>query len=154
MIDKIDIIPYFDEYSAIFKDLNIQWLESYFFVEPNDELVLGNPKKYILEKGGYIFFAKLDNEIVGTFALMNESECYELSKMAVNPKYQGKKIGQKLLEFCISFSKEKGWDKIMLYSSKKLEPAIHLYKKFGFLEVELEKDVHYQRADIKMMLNL
>jgi len=39
-----------------------------------------------------------------------------------------------------------------LYSHKKLVPAINLYKKVGFVEVPLERDVHYERANIKMML--
>ncbi len=93
-------------------------------------------------------------EIVGTVALINESECYELSKMAVSPKYQGLKIGQKLMDYCIEFSKKQGWKKIMLYSNRKLVPAINLYRKTGFEEVELEKDTYYERSDIKMILQL
>ena len=74
--------------------------------------------------------------------------------MAVLPKYHGLKIGQQLMNYCIDFSKKKGWVKIMLYSNRKLEPAINLYKKVGFKEVELESDVYYERADIKMTLKL
>jgi len=33
-------------------------------------------------------------------------------------------------------------------------PAINLYKKIGFKEVPLEQEVHYERSDIKMILNL
>ena len=42
----------------------------------------------------------------------------------------------------------------MLYSNRILEPAIALYKKVGFKEVSLEKDVYYERANIKMKLEL
>ena len=35
-----------------------------------------------------------------------------------------------------------------------LKPAINLYKKVGFKEVKLEPDVHYERANIKMVLKL
>ena len=42
----------------------------------------------------------------------------------------------------------------MLYSSTKLTPAINLYRKVGFKEVELEKDSHYERSNIKMILEL
>ena len=90
-------------------------------------------------EGNFNIFARLNNEIVGTVALINEKECYELSKMAVLPKYHGLKIGQQLMNYCIDFSKKKGWVKIMLYSNRKLEPAINLYKKVGFKEVELER---------------
>jgi ribosomal protein S18 acetylase RimI-like enzyme len=74
--------------------------------------------------------------------------------MAVSPKYQGFKIGLKLMDFCIEFAKNQQWENITLYSHKKLVPAINLYKKIGFKEVALEKDVHYERANIKMLLKL
>lgn len=150
----ISIIKYNSKYAKDFHDLNIDWLEKFFYVEPYDKQVLGNPQTYILDKGGYIFFAEFENQIVGTVALISDEECYELSKMAVSPKYQGLKIGQKLMDYCIEFSKEKEWGKIKLYSNTKLGPAINLYKKVGFKEVALEKDVHYVRSDIKMVLEL
>ena len=91
MNKSISIIGYNQKYAKDFRDLNIDWLKKFFYVEPYDKEVLGNPQTYILDKGGYIFFAKLENQIVGTVALINDEECYELSKMAVSPKYQGLK---------------------------------------------------------------
>ncbi len=152
--EHVSIIDYSDEYSKVFHDLNIEWLEAYFYVEPYDKKVLENPKSYIIDNDGYVFFARFNGEIAGTVALINEKECYELSKMAVSPKYQGLKIGQKLMDHCIEFSKQQGWEKIMLYSNKVLAPAINLYRKVGFEEVELEKDAYYERSNIKMVLQL
>lgn len=152
--EDVELIDYDSAYDQIFHDLNIEWLETYFYVEPHDTEVLQNPKSYIIDNDGYIFFAKFNNEVVGTVALINEKECYELSKMAVSPKYQGLKIGQKLMDKCISFSREQGWERIILYSNRILTPAINLYRKVGFQEVEVEKDVYYERADIKMELRL
>jgi ribosomal protein S18 acetylase RimI-like enzyme len=74
--------------------------------------------------------------------------------MAVSPKHRGHKIGQKLLQYCIDFSKEQGLEALMLYSARKLENAIYIYKKFGFIELELEKKSPYKRSDIKMELKL
>ncbi|MEQ6123896.1 bifunctional helix-turn-helix transcriptional regulator/GNAT family N-acetyltransferase [Pseudotenacibaculum sp. MALMAid0570] len=152
--DKVEIIDFDSSYSNEFCDLNIEWLEAYFYVEPYDKEVLENPKTYIIDNDGHIFFAKFNDEIVGTVALINNKECYELSKMAVSPKYRGLKIGQKLMDKCIQFSTEQGWEKIKLYSNRILTPAINLYRKVGFEEVELEKDVHYERSNIKMILKL
>ncbi len=151
---EVSIIPFEEKYAKQFYNLNVEWLEKYFYVEPYDQKVLSNPKTYIIDKGGFIFFATYNNEIVGTVALINQQLFYELSKMAVSPKYQGLKIGQKLIDFCIEFGKEKKWDSITLYSHRKLVPAINLYKKVGFVEVELESNSHYERSDIKMKLML
>ena len=154
METPVEIIDFHPEKSSIFGNLNIEWLEKYFYVEPYDHKILGDPQSYIIDKGGYIFFAEINSKIVGTVALINEKECYELSKMAVSPEYQGLKIGNKLIDYCIEFSKQQGWKKIMLYSNTILKPAINLYKKVGFKEVKLEPDVHYDRANIKMVLKL
>jgi len=151
---KLEIINFHPDYGPIFKELNIEWLEKYFYVEPYDEKILGNPESYIIKKGGYIFFAKINSKIVGTVALINQKECYELSKMAVSPKYQGLKIGHELINHCIAFSRQQGWSKIMLYSNTILKTAIYLYKKVGFKKVKLEDHVNYDRANIKMILRL
>ncbi len=150
----IKVVSFKEEYSQAFHDLNIEWLETYFNVEKHDSLVLNNAKKYIIDNGGYIFFALVDENVAGTVALMNEPEGYELSKMAVSPQYQGLKIGQQLMRFCIDFAKEKGWSELLLYSNTKLENAIYIYKKYGFKEVELEKNSPYLRSNIKMVLKL
>ena len=151
---EVSIIPFEEIYAKQFYNLNVEWLEKYFYVEPYDQKVLSSPKTYIIDKGGFIFFATYNNEIVGTVALINQQQFYELSKMAVSPKYHGLKIGQKLIDYCIQFGKEKKWDSITLYSNRKLVPAINLYKKVGFIEQEVEADCHYERSDIKMKLML
>ena len=150
----IDIVPFEAQYAADFYALNAAWLEKYFHVEPYDEKVLRNPKKYIIDEGGFIFFAKINSEIVGTVALINQKTFFELSKMAVTPAYQGKKIGWKLMEHCLQFARSQHWETITLYSNRSLTSAITLYKKIGFQEVALEKEVHYDRANIKMRLVL
>ena len=152
--EKLEIIAYQPEFAADFYNLNVEWLKRYFYVEPYDEKVLGNPKKYVLDPGGFIFFAKYNNKIVGVVSLINQKSFYELSKMAVSPKYQGLKIGQKLMDFCIDFARKKEWNSITLYSHRSLVPAINLYKKMGFVEIPVEKNSHYERSDIKMLLEL
>jgi ribosomal protein S18 acetylase RimI-like enzyme len=151
---KLEIVPFQQKYSKDFYALNVAWLEKFFFVEPYDEKVLSNPKEYIIDAGGFIFFVKNNDKIIGTIALINQGTYFELSKMAISPAYQGLKIGQQLIEYCINFAKEQQWKTITLYSNRKLVPAINLYKKVGFEEVPLEEDVHYERANIKMVLDL
>jgi hypothetical protein len=66
----IKITAYDKAYAKDFYDLNIEWLKTFFYVEPFDEEVLSKPNKYIIDKGGFIFFAKKNNTVVGTVALM------------------------------------------------------------------------------------
>ncbi|TYP98129.1 MarR family transcriptional regulator with acetyltransferase activity [Tenacibaculum adriaticum] len=154
--NNLEIVTYQDSYAKNFYDLNIEWLKTYFYVEPYDEEVLSNPDKYIINKDGHIFFAKLNNEIVGTVALMpmDKNNEFELTKMAVSPKHRGHKIGQQLMQNCIDFAREKNYDKLILYSNKILENAIYIYRKYGFIEIPMEKNSPYKRGDIKMKLKI
>ncbi|MCF4101261.1 GNAT family N-acetyltransferase [Gillisia sp. M10.2A] len=148
------IISYDPAYREDFKDLNLAWLKKYFYVEPHDEEVLGNPEKYILSSGGNIFFAKEADTILGTVALMYmEDGVFELTKMAVTPVAQGKKIGQQLMEHTIQYAKQQGYTSLVLFSNRKLENAIYIYSKFGFKEIPIEASP-YSRGDIKMELKL
>ena len=150
----VNIVFYKNDYAKYFYDLNVEWLKTYFYVEPYDEDVLSNPEKYIINKGGHIFFALLNKQVVATVALMpigNEG-LFELTKMAVSPNHRGHKIGQKLMQYCIDYAKSMGLPKLLLYSNTKLENAIYIYRKYGFIEVPVESDSPYKRSDIKMEL--
>jgi N-acetylglutamate synthase-like GNAT family acetyltransferase len=147
----IEIIPFTEEKKEYIKLLNYEWLEKYFKVEPHDVVQLTNPQKEIIDKGGLIFYAKYNNEIVGTYSLIkvNDAE-YELAKMAVTENCKGVGIGKIMMEHCINEAKKIHATILSLFSNTKLEAAIHLYKKYGFVEVDLPADVHYERANIKM----
>ncbi|WP_166627737.1 GNAT family N-acetyltransferase [Tenacibaculum caenipelagi] len=153
-LQSVEIINYKNEYASHFYDLNIEWLQTFFYVEPYDEEVLSNPDKYIINKGGRIFFAKINDEIVGTVALMpmGESNTYELTKMAVSPNHRGHKIGQHLMQHCINYAQENNFDKLILYSNTILENAIYIYRKYGFIEIPVEENCPYERCNIKMEL--
>ena len=152
--NKIEIIDYSDDLSEPIKTLNYEWLEKYFHVEEGDVISLSDPKRYIIDKGGYICYARLNGEIIGTASLLKKSETvFELGKMAVNVKVQGLGIGTILLEQCLNVAKQKQITTLILYSNTKLQSAIHLYRKYGFQEVELESGL-YERANIKMEKHL
>ena len=150
MNKNVEIINFTQDLKEPIKTLNYEWLEKYFRVEDGDVLALSNPQEQIIDKGGFIFYAKLKGDIVGTASLLKKSETVlELGKMAVSEKAQGSGIGTLLLEHCLSFATKKGIHKIILYSNTRLESAISLYRKYGFTETELESGL-YERADIKM----
>jgi N-acetylglutamate synthase-like GNAT family acetyltransferase len=147
----ITIVPYKEEYKEYIKSLNYEWLEKYFSVEPNDVIQLSNPQEEILDKGGFIYFALDDDKVVGTASLLKvNDEEYELAKMAVTEKYQHASIGKMLMGYCIEEAQKLHLKKLILYSNTKLEAAIHVYRKYGFVEVPLPKEIHYVRSDIMM----
>jgi len=148
------IIPYQPEYRKHFISLNRAWLEEYFYVEPHDIDAFEKLEEIILEPGGEIFFCMLDDEVAGTVAMQKVNDStFELAKLAVDTKHQGKKLSNLLMDACIEFAKAKKAAKIMLVSSTKLDTALALYRKYNFKEVPLDP-TDYDRADIQMELDL
>ena len=76
---------------------------------------------------------------------------YELAKLAVSPKVQGKGIGVLLCEAVVNKAKELGGKRIFIESNTRLKPAIHIYHKLGFKELP-EYHTTYERGDIQMEL--
>jgi N-acetylglutamate synthase-like GNAT family acetyltransferase len=131
------------------------WLEEMCLLEPYDEYVLKNPVEAIVEKGGEIFFGILKGEVVATVALMPTAYgALELNKMAVKKECQGRGMGHEILKFVLAKCRSNGVKEVELYSNLKLKNAIHLYHKFGFVEIPLSKDSPYDRADIRMKVHL
>ena len=147
----LEILDYRPAHQPWFEKLNRQWIEKYFSMEPLDYKILGNPEEYILKNGGSIFMASCDAALVGTVALkLIGPGIYELTKMAVDEKFQGRKIGRALAEAAIARAKERGGEKIILYSNTTLQPAMALYYKLGFKEIPV--DGPYKRTNVKMEL--
>ena len=156
LLNEVEIIPYQSDCGYKFKELNIEWLEKYFYVEDIDNEVLGKPEEYILKKGGDILFAKLNGSIVGTCALLKyNNDKYEMTKMAVTEKVQGKQVGKKLGLAIIDRAKELGAKKVVLESNKILTPALTLYERLGFKYAHKDFSTSaYARANVYMELEL
>ena len=150
----MEFVTFNDSLANEFRQMNLAWVQKYFEVEPADEVVLSDPRKNIIDKDGYIYFGKRGMDITCTFALLKITDSeFELSKMAVKEPFLGQNMGNQMLTFCLQQTKILGIKKLVLYSNRKLEPAIHLYKKFGFSESPLNDSI-YKRADIKMELDI
>lgn len=140
--NEVEILDYSPKYREYFKILNYEWLEKYFKIEEQDKKILTDPEKEIIQKSGFIFFARMGDEIIGTAALLRVDETtYELNKMAVTEKVQGKQAGRKLLDTAIIKAKEMGAKKILLKTDNRLRNAVNLYRKLGFKVTKGEKTV-------------
>lgn len=147
---KVRVIPYREEFREIFRAINYGWIERFFEVTELDKKAFDNPQKEIIDKGGHVFLAQFENKMVGSVALEKISgKQYALTRMGVDPDYQGKQIGQTLMAKAIEKSKELEATSVILYTNQVLINAINLYFKNGFKMVPLDY-VPYKRATIKM----
>ena len=147
---KIDIIEFEEKYARDFKRLNLDWLDKYHLTESHDLEILNDPNGMILDRGGYIFLAMIDEKVIGTAALINEGDSkYELAKMSVTPEFRGQGIGKRLIEKCFQQARQTGAKKISLFSNSKLQAALNLYARYGFKHVPV-KEAPFSTADVRM----
>ena len=153
---EITIVPFSDQYSDDFASINYEWLNQYFAIEEHDREILDYPRENIIDKCGQILIAlNSKKQAVGTVALINYGNgVYELSKMGVRPGYKGFKIGNKLMEAALAWTKQNKAKKVFLETNTSLEPAVNLYKKFGFKEIPLDPNSPYRRANFKMEIQM
>ena len=141
------------QYASQFYQLNRVWIEEYWVLEDSDKKDLLNPE-IIIHNGGQIFFAISKHEVIGTVAMIkNSDKIYELAKMTVKSNYRGKGIANLLMDKCIEFAFKKNASEIFLISNDSLTVARNLYEKYGFKEVVLDSQ-KYKRGNVKMILQI
>lgn len=145
----VKIVPYQPKFQKAFRALNEEWITTHFKMEQPDFDALDHPKKYILDKGGFIFVALWENQPVGVCALIKKEFGYELAKMAVSPHARGKNIGYLLGKAVLEKAREQKAKKVFLESNTVLKPAINLYKKLGFKKI-VGPPTPYERCNIQM----
>lgn len=106
-----------------------------------------------------VLIAKIGHEIVGTLQIFsNGTDAYEdlnipinapvVRLLGVHPKIRGRGIARKLLEASINYAKVQGANSLYLHTSEKMQDAIRLYERFGFVR-SLEYD--YDILDFTVM---
>src|SRR6185437_16752230 len=69
--DAVEIVDYTPAYQAAFRQLNEEWISTYFRMEESDYKALDHPREYILDQGGYIYIGLYKGEPVATCALIH-----------------------------------------------------------------------------------
>ena len=149
------ILDYSDALAGAFHDINVQWIESMYVVEPADLEVLKHPRERIIDADGAILFVHAEGAgVIGTCALRKTGEReFELTKMGVLEAARGLKAGEFLLNAAIRRAQAMGAKLLYLLSNRKSAAAIHLYEKLGFLhdrEILRTYGARYKRADVAM----
>ena len=86
---------------------------------------------------GRLYIVKVEDKAAGCIALRKiDDENCEMKRLYVRPEFRGHNIANKLVEMIIYDAKTIGYKTMLLDTLPFLEGAIHLYKKFGFYEIE------------------
>ncbi|MBY0572614.1 MAG: GNAT family N-acetyltransferase [Undibacterium sp.] len=132
--------------------LNEAWISHYFVLEEADKKLAVNPYQ-IVEQGGCILSLVDAGKVVGVCALFKEEDHrYQLARMAVDDQARGKGYGDKLMQAALAQAHTMGAHSLYLLSNTKLQPALALYRKYGFQTLSEGPHPVYARSDITMEL--
>ena len=135
------IIPIENKFSNEVVDLilNIQQKEFNVPITIEDQPDLLNIKNFYYTSGGHFWGAFVNDELVGTIALIkfNDSEA-AIRKMFVKKQYRGKEfsIAQKLLDTLLDYCSENEIDDLYLGTITVLEAALRFYERNHFVRIE------------------
>ena len=114
--------------------------QNYLDIQHYDEEVKHLEEKYGLPYGR-LYLAYCEGKLAGCIGLrkIDEKNC-EMKRLYVRPQFRGRHIGDKLIQKIIEDAKEIGYSYMLLDTLPFLKSAIHMYKKYGFYEIESYND--------------
>lgn len=149
---------YTPAYKKYFFNLNREWIEEHFgAVESEDLKALQHPEEEILNKGGMIFFALYNNQVVGTAAIQTEGgKNFRLDMFAVSKGLRSKGIGKALFEHALQYVRAKNAAMLISFTSPLLTDSLNFYIRNGFYAVPMSQAEQsmFKRPTIKMQLKL
>lgn len=146
----MEIVEFQKKYEKDFIELNTAWVERFFVMEQADRDVLEHVED-LLKTGAMVYFAVEDDHVLATCMAMPLGEdVWEICKLAATGQYTGKGAGSAVFKASMEYAIAHGAKKLMLISNRRLKPALHIYEKYGFKEVPLNKAYWgFDRADIQ-----
>lgn len=112
-------------------------------------------EKYTGENGRLLAAVSADGQVVGCVAYRrhNARRC-EIKRLYVNPQYRGSGIGDVLVAAVLELAEADGYTEMVRDTLKRLEGAVHLYRKYGFREISPYydnplDDVIYMKKDLR-----
>ena len=145
----LSIIPAYDhpqETAALFSEYTDMLVagdssfRKYLAIQHYDEELAHLETKYGLP-GGRLYLAYCDGEPAGCIGLrkIDDKNC-EMKRLYVRPQFRGQQIGNQLIQKIIADAVEIGYSHMLLDTLPFLESALHMYRKFGFYEIESYND--------------
>ena len=94
------------------------------------------------------WIAELDGEPVGSvFCVRKDEREAQLRLLLVEPHARGMGIGTQLVERCVDFARQAGYERIMLWTNDVLDDARRIYERTGF-RLEKEEPHHSFGQDL------
>jgi GNAT superfamily N-acetyltransferase len=135
-MSDVAVVPLTPELRGRLAELWVPWLKGMTGKdpEPEDLQAVADPESFYIASGGAVFFGMTHGDPVAVVAVKYLSGgVYEFCKLVVLEGSRGRGLGRKLVEACISFAQEHGGRVLMLQSFRRLDVALAMYGRLGFV---------------------
>ena len=136
----VEIVEFEKRYNNAINDFIISIYVEEFGFENHRCIIENEDNEIYINRGGNLWLAIDNNEIVGTIAVYKYNDEYmELKKLYVKEEYRGKGLSKELYNKVIEFCLKEKYKKVFLGTYEKMSSAINFYLKNGFKELEYAK---------------
>lgn len=136
-----------------FIDMNVSWIKKDYVLEAEDIRVLNEIDEDV-KKGAIIYFTIEDEKPIATLCLTPlEDDTYELIKFAAEDTSKNKGAGGLVLKYALEDAKNFA-KRIIIATNKKCVEAIHLYKKYGFVEYASNTTYGFSKSRVDVCYEL
>ncbi|WP_158915801.1 N-acetyltransferase [Caulobacter sp. S45] len=140
----LQIDPVGPDQTAAFGALWIPWLKSTVGVapEPEDLRAMADPQTFYGESGGCALLARVDDVVVGAVAVKGLGAAgFEFCKLVVTERARGHGAGRALVVASLRFAEARGGPWLYLQSFNRLEVALSLYRRMGFVDAPAPEEM-------------
>lgn len=136
---KEEVRALFSEYTELLIK-NDESFKKYLDIQNYDEEIEHLEMKYGMPYGR-LYLIYYDERLAGCIGLRKiDNQNCEMKRLYIRPELRGKKLANVLVEKIIEDAKKIGYSYMLLDTLPFLQSAIHIYKEFGFYEIESYND--------------
>ncbi len=99
-----------------------------------------------------VYVIEEEQMIVGLIVLMEKEYGILLDNIAIHPAHQGRGLGKQLMQWAEGEVRQRGIDRIYLYTHEKMSKNITIYTKMGYVETERRYEYGFNRVYMRKEL--
>lgn len=152
--DTVVVVDYKPGLTKHFHELAGPWLTEELDgkLKEEDGIELHNPDEAYFIEGGFLFYARYRDEIVGFVALKRlDNDAFELANLYINPNFRNLEIESLLIERCISRCMENEANELWLQTSIRKTEAQLIYDALDFIDKAPHPGMKLQEQTKKAM---